>query len=78
MVRGKIAEVISFYQGQLRKFNKIGRGNKTEFDVVVTKRLVDITKKRLTMLSHRRLKLLKTTDAAMKLKKHMKAIHDVA
>ena len=43
--------IINFYRSQLRKFNNIGIGKKTENRVIVTQKLIDITKKRLTQLS---------------------------
>ena len=42
--------LITFYKEQLDKFTKIGIGKVTEFDVTVTKKLIDITKKRLMEL----------------------------
>jgi hypothetical protein len=56
MLRGKQG-VISFYKEQIRRFNKIGIGNKTEFNTVVTDQLIDITKKRLAELQMQKWKL---------------------
>lgn len=39
-----------FYQDQLKKFYKIGLGNKTEFNVTVTPTLIDATNRRLSQL----------------------------
>ena len=39
--------MIIFYRDQLIKFNKVGIGNVTEFNVLVTDKLINITKKRL-------------------------------
>ena len=41
---------VCIYQGQLRKFYKLGIGNKTENGVEVTQQLIDVTKKRLSQL----------------------------
>jgi hypothetical protein len=43
--------IISFYREQLAKFTKIGLGNKTEHDVLVTEKLLKVTKDRLNKLS---------------------------
>jgi len=56
MIKGKLG-VISFYKEQLRRFKKIGIGNKTEFNTLVTDQLIDITKKRLAELQVERWKL---------------------
>ena len=41
-------EIIRFYRQQLKKFKSVGIGNRTEFRVVVTKKLIAITNKRLS------------------------------
>ena len=48
-------EVLNFYKEQLQKFKKLGLGKKTEFNTVVTERLINITKKRYMELASRRL-----------------------
>ena len=40
--------LLSFYRHQLKKFYKVGIGNKTEFGTVVTETLIDATKRRLS------------------------------
>ena len=47
--------LVSFYKNQLRKFSKIGIGNKTEFNVTVTPNLIKITIDRLEELYKRKL-----------------------
>jgi len=42
--------VIKFYKEQIKKFEKIGLGNRTEFNTLITERLFDITRKRLAEL----------------------------
>ena len=42
--------IADFYSSQLTKFNKIGIGKKTDNGVLITKRLINITKKRLNHL----------------------------
>ena len=42
--------IIRFYKGQLKKFEMLGIGKRTEFGVVVTQQLIDITRKRLNQL----------------------------
>tara|TARA_Y100001938_G_scaffold47603_1_gene66317 strand:+ start:371 stop:589 length:219 start_codon:yes stop_codon:yes gene_type:complete len=44
------AYIIRFYKEQLEKFQKIGIGNKTEFNTVVTQNLINITIRRLREL----------------------------
>jgi hypothetical protein len=56
MLKGKLG-VISFYKEQLRRFKKIGIGNRTEFNTLVTDHLIDITKKRLAELQIERWKI---------------------
>tara|TARA_R100000458_G_C8250753_1_gene227758 strand:+ start:1216 stop:1413 length:198 start_codon:yes stop_codon:yes gene_type:complete len=47
--------VIKFYKEQIKKFEKIGLGNKTEFNTIVTEQLFDITRKRLAELQEMKL-----------------------
>ena len=54
MLDGKQAmtpqEVRKMYRDQLIKFEKIGLGNMTENGVIVTRVLIDVTKRRLCQL----------------------------
>ena len=43
----KEADVIKFYREQLRKFDKIGVGNKTENNTIITELLIEVTRRRL-------------------------------
>lgn len=43
-------DTIIWYKAQLVKFNKIGLGNKTEFNTIVTNTLINATKRRLEQL----------------------------
>ena len=43
--------ISQFYRDQLKSFKKIGIGNKTNHGVTVTKKLIKVTKKRLSQLS---------------------------
>lgn len=52
--RTTISDIIYFYKQQLSRFYKIGIGNKTEFNTVVTDRLLDVTLKRLNELQGKR------------------------
>ena len=56
--RTTISDIIYFYKQQIARFEKIGIGNKTEFNTVVTHQLIDITIKRLYELQTRRDKLV--------------------
>ena len=49
-VTGSKMWLINFYREQLNKFNKVGLGKRTEFQVKVTKKLIETTKKRLEEL----------------------------
>tara|TARA_Y100000310_G_C20249291_1_gene608326 strand:+ start:304 stop:525 length:222 start_codon:yes stop_codon:yes gene_type:complete len=40
-----------FYRDQLRSFERIGIGKKTNHGVVVTKKLIEVTERRLRQLS---------------------------
>ena len=52
--RTTLSDIIYFYKQQLSRFYKIGIGNKTEFNTVVTDSLLDITLKRLNELQGKR------------------------
>lgn len=43
--------LIGFYREQLRRFNKIGLGNKTEFGTTITETVLRSTTKRLNELT---------------------------
>jgi len=46
-------ELAIFYQKQLIKFRNLGIGEETEFNTIVTAKLIDSTKKRLSELQKR-------------------------
>tara|TARA_R100000306_G_C4245724_1_gene77933 strand:- start:157 stop:489 length:333 start_codon:yes stop_codon:yes gene_type:complete len=50
-ITGSKLWIINFYREQLIKFNKIGLGKFTEFNVRVTKKLIRATEKRLKDLT---------------------------
>ena len=50
-ITGSKLWVINFYREQLAKFNKLGLGQRTEFDVLITEDLINTTKSRLEKLS---------------------------
>ena len=50
-----LSNIIAFYKEQLRRFEKIGIGNKTEFRTVITEQLLAITRKRLSELQDQKL-----------------------
>ena len=52
--RTSLSNIIAFYKEQIRRFYKIGIGNKTEFKTLVTDNLIDITKKRLKELQDKK------------------------
>ena len=56
--RTTIRDIIYFYKQQIARFEKIGLGNKTEFNTVITHRLIDVTIKRLHELQTRRDQLI--------------------
>ena len=45
------SELRKFYRNQIARFYKIGIGNKTDNDVVVTETLIEATKRRLSQLN---------------------------
>ena len=45
------SEVRKFYREQLKNFDKIGLGNKTQHGVIITDILIDATKRRLIQLN---------------------------
>ena len=53
-----LSDIIYFYKQQIARFEKIGYGNQTEFNTVITPQLMDITCKRLHELQSRRDKLI--------------------
>jgi uncharacterized protein YaaR (DUF327 family) len=50
LTRRRNSDIIKFYKDQIKKFYKIGIGNKTEFKTIVTEQLIENTKKRLAEL----------------------------
>ena len=56
--RTSISDVIYFYKSQLERFYKIGIGNRTEYNTVVSDRLLDATLRRLTELQGKRDKII--------------------
>ena len=56
--RTTISDVIYFYRSQLARFYKIGIGNRTEYNTVITDRLLDATLRRLNELQTRRDKIV--------------------
>ena len=53
-----LTDIIYFYKQQIARFEKVGFGNKTEFNTIVTSALMDITIKRLHELQTRRDQLI--------------------
>ena len=51
-IAGTKLSIVQFYRKQLKKFNKIGIGKKTENNVTITKNLIKITGDRLSQLSY--------------------------
>tara|TARA_R110000824_G_scaffold73975_2_gene188321 strand:+ start:2025 stop:2252 length:228 start_codon:yes stop_codon:yes gene_type:complete len=56
--RTTLSDIIYFYKQQIERFTKIGIGNRTEFNTVVTDSLINITLKRLNELQQRRDRLV--------------------
>ena len=54
--------IIQIYQDQLRKFYRLGIGNKTEFRTVVTDTLINCTKRRLKQLTMKHSRLLRNNN----------------
>jgi len=49
-----LTDIIYFYKQQIERFKKIGIGNKTEFNTVITERLMNVTLRRLHELQFKR------------------------
>ena len=49
--RNSRLSIMNLYRDQLKIFKKIGLGNKTAHNTVITPKLIDCTKKRLSELS---------------------------
>ena len=49
-----LTDIIYFYKQQIERFEKIGIGNKTEFNTLITERLINVTLKRLHELQFKR------------------------
>ena len=45
--RTTLSDIIHFYRGQIAKFEKIGIGNRTEFNTKITEQLLSVTRRRL-------------------------------
>ena len=43
-------DIIRFYIEQIKRYKKIGVGNKSEFNTLITERIIDNTRKRLEEL----------------------------
>tara|TARA_R110002051_G_C8447543_1_gene456204 strand:+ start:310 stop:531 length:222 start_codon:yes stop_codon:yes gene_type:complete len=56
--RTTLSDIIYFYKQQIERFTKIGIGNQTEFNTVITDSLINITLKRLHELQQKRDKLV--------------------
>ena len=59
--RTNLSDIINFYNEQLKRYRKIGIGNKTEFNTIVTEQLINITLKRLHELQFKRDQLIYQT-----------------
>ena len=49
-----LTDIIYFYKQQIERFEKIGIGNRTEFNTVITERLINVTLRRLHELQFKR------------------------
>jgi hypothetical protein len=49
-----ISNIIQFYKEQIRRFEKIGLGNQTEFRTIITERLLAATRRRLSELQEQK------------------------
>ena len=56
-----LTDIIYFYKQQIERFEKIGIGNKTEFNTIVTEQLINITLKRFHELQFKRDQLIYQT-----------------
>ena len=64
--RTNLSNIIAFYKEQIKKFYKIGIGNKTEFRTIVTDNLINTTKRRLKELQDKKVRLIKRSNNGVK------------
>ena len=56
-----LTDIIYFYKQQIARFEKIGIGNKTEFNTIITEQLINVTLRRLHELQFKRDQLIYQT-----------------
>jgi dephospho-CoA kinase len=49
-----LSEIIQFYKNQIAKFEKIGMGNQTEHNTIITENLMETTRRRLSELQQKK------------------------
>jgi hypothetical protein len=49
-----LSDIIAFYRGQIIRFDKIGMGNKTEHNTIITPTLMQATRRRLLELQEKK------------------------
>tara|TARA_Y100000310_G_scaffold135869_2_gene134784 strand:+ start:1957 stop:2178 length:222 start_codon:yes stop_codon:yes gene_type:complete len=57
--RTTLSDMIYFYREQVKRLERIGMGNKTEFGTLVTEVLIECTKRRLYQLSNQKMELFR-------------------
>tara|TARA_Y100000310_G_scaffold300431_1_gene336099 strand:+ start:484 stop:717 length:234 start_codon:yes stop_codon:yes gene_type:complete len=70
------SSIPQFYRDQLKSFDKIGIGNKTNSGVTVTKKLIEVTRKRLSQLNPLLGRRINTVSLCEKCKKELKSIKE--
>ena len=68
IVHGNKLSLINFYREQLQKYIKLGVGNRTKYDILITNTLIERTRKRLEELSS--LYESELTEAAFRQRKY--------
>ena len=57
--RTTLSDMIYFYREQVKRLERLGMGNKTEFGTLVTEVLIECTKRRLYQLSNQKMELFR-------------------
>ena len=60
-----LSDIIHFYRNQIAKFEKIGMGNKTEHNTVITEVLMEATRRRLLELQQKKWNLSRRTNGTV-------------
>lgn len=60
-----LSDIIHFYRNQIAKFEKIGMGNKTEHNTIITDTLMEATRRRLLELQQKKWSLTRSANGSV-------------